>query len=147
MIFVPLVHGANRVLRWVPAFEGIMPFRSMESENPHINYRYVPIRCLYEFKRLIDDMEARLPDVKCPVTIIQGTEDPLVEPISAEIIHKKLGTDRKNLVMVPATRHAILYEDIGATQETIIQFLGALSSAPATKDPRLANSVVSTQDS
>jgi len=147
MIFVPLVHGANRVLRWVPAFEGIMPFRSMESENPHINYRYVPIRCLYEFKRLIDDMEARLPDVKCPVTVIQGTEDPLVEPISAEIIHKKLGTDRKNLVMVPATRHAILYEDIGATQETIIQFLGALSSAPATKDPRLANSVVSTQDS
>ncbi len=147
MIFVPLMHGANQVLRWVPAFEGIMPFRSMDSENPHINYRNVPIRCLYEFKRLIDDMEARLPDVKCPVTVIQGTEDPLVEPISAEIIHKKLGTDRKNLVMVPATRHGILYADIGDTQETIIQCLGALASAPATKYPRLANSVVSTPDS
>ena len=132
MIFVPLMHGANRVLRWVPAFEGIIPFRSMASEHANINYRNVPIRCLYELRRLIDNMEERLPDVKCPVTLFQGTEDPLVEPISAEIIHKKLGTDRKSLVMVPSTRHGILYEDIGGTQDTIIPILGALSSAPTT---------------
>jgi len=132
MIFVPLMHGANRVLRWVPAFEGIIPFRSMDSEHAHINYRNVPIRSLYELRRLIDNMEERLPEVKCPVTLFQGTEDPLVEPISAEIIHKKLGTDKKNLVMVPSTRHGILYEDIGGTQDEIIPILGALSSSPTT---------------
>jgi esterase/lipase len=132
MIFVPLMHGANRVLRWVPAFEGIIPFRSMASEHAHINYRNVPIRSLYELRRLIDNMEEHLPEVKCPVTLFQGTEDPLVEPISAEIIQKKLGTDRKNLVMVSSTRHGILYEDIGGTQDEIIPILGALSSSPTT---------------
>ena len=32
------------------------------------------------------------------------------------------------IVMVPATRHGILYEDIGDTQERILSFLAALSS-------------------
>ncbi len=143
MIFVPLVHGANRVLRWVPAFEGIMPFRSMSSEHPDINYRYVPIRCLYELRRLIDNMEEGLADVKCPVTLIQGTEDSLVEPISAEMIHKKLGTDNKNVVMVSTTRHGILYEDIGGIQHKIIPIIEALASAPKPPSAQLASRVAS----
>ncbi|NIO11998.1 MAG: alpha/beta fold hydrolase [Deltaproteobacteria bacterium] len=141
MIFVPLVHGANRMLGWVPAFEGIMPFRSMHSEHPHINYRNVPIRCLYELRRLIDTMEERLPDIKCPVSLIQGTEDPLVEPISAEIIHKKLRTDRKDLVMVTSKRHGIIYEDIGVTHETVIQQLETLSGSAQGKGMHTAVSL------
>ena len=129
MIFVPLVHGANRLVRWVSSFEGMMPFRPRDSEHPHINYRNVPIRGLYELRHMVDDLEGRLSDVQCPVTLIQGTEDPIVEPKSAELIQKRLGTSQKKLVMVPATRHGILYEDIGDTQETIISFLKSLSSS------------------
>ena len=129
MIFVPLVHGANRLVRWVSSFEGMMPFRPRDSEHPHINYQNVPIRGLYELRRMVDELEERLPDVQCPVILIQGTDDPIVEPKSAELIYKGLGTTKKSLITVPATRHGILYEDIGDTQETIISFLTSLSSS------------------
>ena len=66
--------------------------------------------------------------MQCPVILIQGTDDPTVDPESAELIHKKLGTRQKEVVMVPATRHGILYEDTGDTQEKILSFLAALAS-------------------
>ncbi len=137
MIFVPLVHGANRLVRWVSSLEDMLPFRSRDSEHPDINYRNVPIRGLYELRRMVDELEDRLPNVQCPVTLIQGTDDPIVEPNSAELIYRKLGTSRKKLVMVPATRHGILYENIGETQETIISFLASLSSANGSEQSEL----------
>jgi esterase/lipase len=125
MIFVPLLHGANQLLRWVSSSEGIMPFQPRASEHPHINYRNVPIRGLHELRRIVDELEERLPDVQCPVTLIQGTDDPIVEPESAELVYERLGTSQKKLFTVPSTRHGILYEDIGGTQERIISFLSA----------------------
>jgi esterase/lipase len=126
IVFVPLVHTANKLVRWVSSFEGVMPFQMTEPEHPHINYRNKPIRGLYELRSMIDELNDRLPDIQCPVTLIQGTDDPTVDPESAELIHKKLGTHEKSVVMVPATRHGILYEDIGDTQERIVSFLGTL---------------------
>ncbi len=126
IVFVPLVHTANKLVRWVSSFEGVMPFQRTEPEHPHINYRNKPIRGLYELRSMIDELSDRLPDIQCPVTLIQGTDDPTVDPESAELIHKKLGTQEKSVVMVPATRHGILYEDIGDTQERIVSFLGTL---------------------
>ena len=128
MMFVPLVHGVNQLVRWVSSLEGIMPFRPRDSEHPHINYRNVPIRGLYELERMVDELEERLPDVQCPATLIQGTDDPVVEPKSVELIHKELGTSQKTLVMLPSARHGILYEDIGGTQQMIVSFLATLSS-------------------
>ena len=129
MIFVPLVHGANQLVRKVSSFEGIMAFRLREPEHPHINYRNVPIRALYELGRMVDDLEDCLADVQCPVTLIQGTDDPIVDPISAEIIYKKLDTNKTRLVKVAAERHGILYDDIGSTQEKIVSFLADLCSS------------------
>jgi alpha-beta hydrolase superfamily lysophospholipase len=128
IIFVPLVHTANRLVRWVSSFEGIMPFRATEPEHPHINYRNKSVRGLYELRIMMEELDERLPDVQCPVILIQGADDPTVDPESAELIYKKLGTRQKEVVLVPATRHGILYEDTGDTQERILSFLAALSS-------------------
>lgn len=128
IIFVPLVHTANRLVRWVSSLEGIMPFRATEPEHPHINYRNKSVRGLYELRSMMEELDERLPDVQCPVILIQGTDDPTVDPESAELIHKKLGARQKEVVMVPATRHGILYEDTGDTQEKILSFLAALAS-------------------
>ncbi|GAB4360235.1 MAG: hypothetical protein Kow006_29990 [Gammaproteobacteria bacterium] len=126
MIFVPLLHGANRVASWIPAFEGIIPFRLNESEHPHINYRHIPVRGLYELRQLVDRVERRLEEVRCPVLVLQGTEDHVVEPRSAEILLKKLGTREKRLHWVESDRHGILNEAIGDTQECLIDFIGAV---------------------
>lgn len=129
MIFAPLVHGANRLVRWVSSWEGVMPFHPRDSEHPHINYRHVPVRGLYELQCLAHELEDRLSGVRCPVLLIQGNDDPVVDPKGADLIYRMLGASEKTLVTVAATRHGILYENIGDTQERIISFLAALSSS------------------
>lgn len=129
MIFVPLVHAANQLARWVSSWEGLRPFHQRESEHPHINYRNIPTRGLYELRRMADDVEERLPDVQCPVLILQGDEDQVVDPRAAQLIHQKLGSADKRLVMVPSKRHGILCENIGGTQETILSFMAEWEQA------------------
>ena len=104
-----------------------MPFRQNDSEHPNINYRNMPLRGLYELRRMVDDLQTRLEDVQCPVTAIQGTDDPVVEPQSAQLIVERLGSKEKTLTMVPSNRHGILNEDIGGTQGTVLAFLDTLS--------------------
>lgn len=128
LIFVPLIHGANRLTSWLPSFEGIIPFRPNESEHPHINYRNMPVRSLYELRLLVDRVEKRLKDVTCPVLVMQGDEDQVVDPKSAPILMKKLGSPVKRLRMVASDRHGILNEDIGATQYVLTGFVQELES-------------------
>ena len=128
MVFVPLMHRANRLIRWASSFEGIMPFRASENtEHPHINYRHMPIRGLYELRRIVEALKDKLPEVSCPVRLLQGDEDPVVVPGSAEIIHDRLGTEDKDLEIIPSKHHGILYQDVGVTQQRIVEFLGGLA--------------------
>ena len=106
-----------------------MPFRQNESEHPHINYRNIPIRGLFELRRMVDELDTRLPDVRTPAVIIQGTEDKVVDPKSAELIYKKMGSTEKALHLVPSTRHGILNENIGNVQEQVQSFLASLQAA------------------
>lgn len=126
MVFVPLMHGANRFVRSVSSFEGVMAFRPNQSEHPDINYRHMPIGALYELRLLVEDMQKMLPRVQCPVTLIQGDRDPVVEPRSAEIVRDKLGAAGANLIKVSADRHGILNEDIDDTQALVFSLLDEL---------------------
>ncbi len=113
-----------------------MPFRLNESEHPEINYRHIPMLGLFELRRLVDNMKRRLADVTCPVAVIQGTEDQIIDPKSADIILKKIASTDVSLHMIPSKRHGILSEDIGGTQELVTSFLMSLS--PEEEDPAAA---------
>ena len=75
MIFVPIMHSANQLVRWVSAFEGVAPFLPNESEQPHINYKHMPVRGLYELRRMMADLQIRLKDVRCPILVLQGSNE------------------------------------------------------------------------
>jgi esterase/lipase len=124
--FVPFMHGANRLVSWLSSYEGVMPFRPNESEHPHINYRNIPLRGLYELTRVVAELKTTLPRVRAPVCVIQGDGDAVVDPESALLIYDKLDIDRKALDWVPSKRHGILYEDIGATRQLALDFLASL---------------------
>lgn len=137
LMFVPIVHGANKLAESTTSREGIMPFRLNESENPEINYRHIPIRALYELRRAIDDLARHLPQVTCPVDILQGVDDQVVDPKSAQIIFDRVSTDEKQLHWIETDRHGILSGDIGGCREKIISFIMSLESAARTEKERL----------
>jgi esterase/lipase len=123
---VPLVHHANRLVSWLRAYEGIMPFRPNDTEHPDINYTSMPVHALFELRLMVTQLVKRLPDVHCPALVIQGDEDPVVVPESAKRVYEKISSKLKRLEFVHSQRHGILNENIDNTQGIIIQYLKAL---------------------
>lgn len=135
MVFVPFVHRTNRIVGVVRE-QGVLAFRPNPSENPHVNYVHMPIRALFELGRLVDSLKKRLREVRCPALVMQGDADPIVDPGSGLALYKALGSTDKRLVMVPSTRHGILYRDTGGTWKEIGAFLDRLEAAEATAPAR-----------
>ncbi len=127
--FVPFMHGANRIMGWLSNYEGMMPFRPNDSEHPLINYRNIPLRGLYELTRVAQQLDAVLPSIHCPVTLIQADADQVVDPESARIALRKLASPVKDVHWIPSTRHGILNENVGATHGLILDFLARLGQA------------------
>ncbi|MEE9265193.1 MAG: alpha/beta fold hydrolase [Gammaproteobacteria bacterium] len=131
MRYVPLVHSANRLVRWMSSFEGIKPFQANESEHPHINYRQMPVRGLYELTVLVDVLKASLPQVACPVTLVQGSDDPVVVPDSINAILGYLDGAPVDWKMIDSERHGIINEDIGDTRAIIVASLNTWADQAA----------------
>ncbi|MDC9727713.1 MAG: alpha/beta fold hydrolase [Methyloprofundus sp.] len=122
--FVPLLHGTNRLINWVSSAKGIKPFLENYTEHEGINYRHVPVKSLYELRRLVDEVVGNdLPKITQPTLIIYADNDPIVDTESANIMFDKLQCQRKEKQVVHANRHGILMENIGGTWESIIDFL------------------------
>ena len=132
LIFVPLVHGLNKLADWVPAFEGVMPFRENDSEHPDINYHNIPIHGLYQLRVLTGELLTHLPQIDVPTLIVQGDKDPVVEPDSARQIFKTLKTQDKALHWVSSTRHGILNEDTDGTCGLLSGFIARAEQEPKT---------------
>lgn len=126
MRFVPLLHGANRLVRSMSALDGVKVFSLNESENPHINYRNMPMRGLYELRRLVDGMLERVGGVRCPVCLLQGTRDPVVVPDSIDTLRERLGGAAVSVHMIESERHGIVQGDVGRTRDVIVDFIAAL---------------------
>ena len=146
--YAPLYHGINRLAEWVYAQDGVKPFHVTEPDHPHFEYRHMPVRALVELRKVIDALDASLPEIKCPVAIIQATDDPAVDPASARLIHSRIGSLEKSLHMIPSKRHAILHENIGDTEELVVSLLGTMAASvslpapqPVALLPRMAASI------
>jgi esterase/lipase len=122
MRFVPLLHHANRMVRWVSA-EGLMPFRPNDTEHPDINYAHIPIRSLYQLQKMIEHFLNNPAPIKAPVTLFQGDGDPVIVASSVDRLYQHIDADNKHIVMISTRRHGILNEDIDNTQAKIIQVI------------------------
>ncbi len=123
LALVPLVHGLNKLTDWLPNTDGVMPFRDNQSEHPDINYRNVPVHGLYQLRVMSGELQDHLPQIEVPTLVVQGDDDPVVEPDSAQIIFDELATKDKALHWVSSSRHGILNEDIGGTCGLLSDFI------------------------
>lgn len=134
MRLVSLLHGANSVVGMVTGGGGVMPFQPNRSENPEINYASIPVRGLRELHRLVERLRAEAPAVRLPVRLLQGDEDPVVDPRGATQLLALLRSADAELCTVAADRHGIVYRDVGGSWARIAEFVQACEgqSAPAT---------------
>jgi esterase/lipase len=122
-LFVPLLHGTNRLLRWVSSAEGVKPFLENEPEHRAVNYSNVPVKSLYELNRLMDDVVENLANIEISTLIVYADNDPVIHGDSTQIIMDNLGSKYKVAVEIHSDRHGILMENIGGTWEAINNFL------------------------
>ncbi|MDT8406130.1 MAG: alpha/beta fold hydrolase [Methylococcales bacterium] len=122
-MLVPLLHNANSLVHWVSSYEGIKPFLENDAEHPDINYHHVPVRALYELRRLIEHMESHLGEINCPVYLLQGDQDPIVALNSLEILKEKLLAATLATNILSANRHGVLMENLDDCWQKIDQFL------------------------
>ncbi len=106
--YSPVVVGWNKLLSVLHMRRGKKEFVVNDPENPHINYSRNPVRGVYELERLMKYVRTRLPDVQGPVLVIQGSDDPVVNPVSGTDIFSRLGSANKQLVQISADHHGIL---------------------------------------
>jgi len=118
MIFVPLLHHANKIVRWVTS-EGLMPFRHNESEHPEVNYQHIPIRGLYQLQLLIDHIKTNPVNINAEIFLYQSNQDPVVDPVSVEKLDQIINSANKSVVIIEANRHGVVYENLDDIQQKI----------------------------
>lgn len=93
------------------AREGRWEYVPNHPENPDINYLRNPVRGVRELGKAMGAMEGVLPDIVAPTLVLQASHDPIVDPVSAQMLFYKVGTPHKELVMLDRRRHGIINGD------------------------------------
>ena len=123
--YSPLLHRLNKLGEWMNMQNGIKPYQERVPEHPDIEYRNMPVQALMELHKVASLLAQKLSEVHCQVMIIQGDNDPVVDPESAKIIEAQVGSVAKSLHFVRSDRHGILCEDTGGVQDLILEKLAA----------------------
>jgi esterase/lipase/1-acyl-sn-glycerol-3-phosphate acyltransferase len=114
----------NKLLTKINVKKGRMEYVTNRPENEHINYFRNPVAGVSELGRLMKTVEDRLKLVSDPSLIVQGSDDPVVNPVSGLEIFGRLGTERKQLVRIFAKHHGILRgTEAGEVQSKVLEFL------------------------
>ncbi len=127
IVFVPLVHGLNKLISLVKSSENTNPFSINDSDHPEINYRHIPIKALYELRLMIDAMKKKLSDISCPTLILHAERDAVADISGVKIIEKNIGSDQLSVITIASDRHGLILEDIGDSQTHIMAFLTRLA--------------------
>jgi len=106
--FASAIVAWNKLLTTFKAKKGKMEFVVNDPENPHINYLRNPVSGVGQLEKLMNVVEDRLKNITDPLLVIQGSDDPVVNPASGKDIYKKAGAAKKKIFTVKSERHGIL---------------------------------------
>ena len=118
MKFVPLLHHANKIVRWVNS-EGLVPFRPNNPEHPEVNYQHIPVRALYQLQLLVEKVMSEPLVINTSVRLYQSNQDPVVAPASVDRLYQQIVADDKSKFEVSASRHGVVYENLDQIHQKI----------------------------
>ena len=120
---VPTLHVFNEMVSYLHA-KGIREWVKNHSENPEINYAKHPLESIVQMEKIMTKADKRLKNIRAPILILQGDNDPVVNPKSAQFIYKSVKSKWKKLVLVPRKNHTIILgEGSQETFESIYRFI------------------------
>jgi len=93
-------------------------------ENPNINYHKHYISAIEQLNLLMSKTRKNLHKIKKPTLIIQGKDDPVVNPSSAHEIFQSIESRYKSLSIIEAKNHVIVTgENSSKVFDSILDFL------------------------
>ncbi len=84
-------------------------FMKKESENPHFTYPKNPVHGMYQIRVLIREVRRQLSQVTVPALIIQGGDNPAVDPEGAREYFDAVSSKVKGIIPVESPYHGITY--------------------------------------
>ena len=133
----PLTLAVGRLLTYVvPTFRFRTKIRGGDlARNDEVNERRrddpllqgtVSAGWFFSMKAALEDVWRHRPSVRCPVLIVQGTDDRLVDPRAPEDWLLELEDDAAHYVSLPDRLHELLNEpDWQTTTQTVLDWLHA----------------------
>ena len=125
--FSPMLDRWNKALESLSLPQGTVKWVENKPENPDTNYQQIYISALRQLLELQEVCEDKLSAIRAPILVIQGREDPVVDPSGArEIIHK-VNSANKKLEEIMFKRHVIVRGDASIEVFKVIeQFMETL---------------------
>ncbi len=125
-----VVPTLNRLNDFLSLFNADLEYVQSEPEFPEFNYTRNYIKSLNQLNELMKVCRSSLPLVTAPTLIVQADNDPVVKPESAQKIMEKISSKRKDLKMLPFSRHVIvLGEGKNEVFERVYAFIQSIAKA------------------
>ena len=87
----PSIVSMNTLLKRVKR-QGVVEFVPNRPENEDFNYRSNPVSGVHELGKAMTAMNRELEKIEVPTLILQASRDPIVDPVSGQLIFDKVGT-------------------------------------------------------
>lgn len=98
----------NHLLERMHIHKGKKEFVANDPQNPTINYFRNPLAGVVQLEKLMHIVEGKLKDIQIPALVIQGNNDPVVNPKSGEEVFNRIGNEDKELCLIEADEHVIV---------------------------------------
>lgn len=116
--FVSGINLWNELLEKLKIDSGKLLFVDDVPENPHINYSRNYLKGVVELEKLMSECSKNLYKITTPTLVIQGDNDPIVNPISGKIIYDNIGSKNKVLFEPNFDKHVIV---LGNNKEEVFE--------------------------
>lgn len=121
---LPALSFWNDIVNAVHGNEYAKEYIDNKAENPDINYDKFYVEAIEELNDLMSKTKSVLSKIESPILIIQGKDDPVVNPTSAYEIFDKIKSKEKELVILERKNHVIVKgKDTRELYDKIYKFL------------------------
>lgn len=104
----PRLRYLNLLSRLIPTIPKDEPdWRDPTLANDHVDYPFYTTKAILELNKLVQAMQAALPDVKAPVLLIHSQQDRSVPHDHMEKIYNRLGSLDKMMFTIENSGHVI----------------------------------------